>query len=48
MQEKLDIVRCKVKDKDLKLLKWIPSENSGALLNRKQIKSIQEVERTIV
>lgn len=45
MQEKLDIVRCKVKDKDVKLLKWILSKNSGDLLNMKQIKSIQEVER---
>ena len=45
MQEKLDIVRCKVKDKDLKLLKRILSENSGTLLNRKEIKTIQQVER---
>ena len=45
MQEKLDIVRCKVKDKDLKLLKWNLSENSGTLLNRKEIKTIQQVER---
>ena len=45
MQEKLDTVRYKVKDKDLKLLKWTLSENSGTLLIWKEIKSIQEVER---